>query len=69
MAVDDSYTFEFHPQAYAPSRDYDKRFGFFDFQHYYGRIGDFDSKEEFECAVELEAGSTEAHELFGCVIL
>jgi type III restriction enzyme len=55
IAVDDSYTFEFHPQAYAPSRDYDKRFGFFDFRkHYYGRIGDFDSKEEFECAVELD---------------
>lgn len=55
IAVDDSYTFEFHPQAYAPSRDYDRRFGFFDFRkHYYGRIGDFDSKEEFECAVELD---------------
>jgi len=55
IAVDDSYTFEFHPHAYAPSRDYDKRFGFFDFRrHYYGRIGDFDSKEEFECAVELD---------------
>jgi type III restriction enzyme len=55
VAVDDSYTFEFHPQAYAPGRDYDKRFGFFDFRkHYYGRIGDFDSKEEFECSVELD---------------
>ncbi len=55
VAVDDSYIFEFHPQAYAPSRDYDSRFGFFDFRkHYYGRIGDFDSKEEFECAVELD---------------
>lgn len=53
--MDDSYTLEFHPQAYAPSRDYDRRFGFFDFRrHYYGRIGDFDSKEEFECAVELD---------------
>jgi type III restriction enzyme len=55
VAVSDSYTFEFHPQAYAPNRDYDKRFGFFDFRkHYYSRIGDFDSKEEFECAVELD---------------
>lgn len=55
VVVGDSYTFEFHPQAYAPSRDYDKRFGYFDFRkHYYGRIGDFDSKEEFECAVELD---------------
>lgn len=55
IAVNDSYTFEFHPQSYAPSRDYDKRFGFFEFRkHYYGRIGDFDSKDEFECAVELD---------------
>ena len=44
-----------HPQVYAPSRDYDGRFGFFDFRkHYYGRIGDFDSKEEFECACWLD---------------
>ena len=55
VAVSDSYTFEFHPQAYAPSRDYDERFGHFDFRkHYYGRIGDFDSKEEFECACWLD---------------
>jgi type III restriction enzyme len=56
--VDDSYRFEFHPQAYAPSRDYDGRtspFGHFAFRkHYYGRIGDFDSKEEWECAVWLD---------------
>ena len=55
VAVSDSYTFEFHPQAYAPSRDYDERFGHFDFRkHYYGRIGDFDSKEEVECACWLD---------------
>lgn len=55
VAVGDNYTFEFHPQAYAPSRDYDKRFGYFDFRkHYYGRVGDFDSKEEFQCAVEID---------------
>jgi len=55
IAVNDNYTFEFHPHVYAPSRDYDRRFGYFDFRrHYYGRIGDFDSKEEFECAVELD---------------
>ena len=53
--VSDQYSFEFHPQAYAPSRDYDGRFGHFDFRkHYYGRIGDFDSKEEFECACWLD---------------
>lgn len=55
VAVDGTYRFEFHPQAYAPARDYDGRFGMFDFRkHYYGRIGDFDSKEEFECAVWLD---------------
>ena len=58
VKVDDTYRFEFHPQAYAPSRDYDGRtspFGHFAFRkHYYGRIGDFDSKEEWECAVWLD---------------
>ena len=55
VAVTDQYAFEFHAQAYAPSRDYDGRFGPFDFRkHYYGRIGDFDSKEEFECACWLD---------------
>ncbi|MDR2837417.1 MAG: hypothetical protein LBV49_02425, partial [Azonexus sp.] len=43
------------PQAYAPSRDYDRRFGVWDFKkHFYGRVGDFDSGEEFACAVELD---------------
>jgi type III restriction enzyme len=58
VQVNDNYQFVFHPQAYAPSSDYDKRtsaYGSFDFRkHYYGRIGDFDSKEEFECAVHLD---------------
>lgn len=55
VAVSDAYAFEFHPLAYAPSRDYDGRFGHFDFRkHYYARIGDFDSKEEFECACWLD---------------
>lgn len=55
VTVSDLYAFEFHPQAYAPSRDYDSRFGRFDFRgHYYGRIGDFDSREEFECACWLD---------------
>ena len=55
VTVSELYAFHFHPQAYAPSRDYDGRFGFFDFRkHYYGRIGDFDSKEEFECACWLD---------------
>lgn len=55
VAVSGQYAFEFHAQAYAPSRDYDGRFGHFDFRkHFYGRIGDFDSKEEFECACQLD---------------
>jgi type III restriction enzyme len=55
VAVTDQFAFEFHPQAYAPIRDYDGRFGHFDFRkHFYGRIGDFDSKEEFECACWLD---------------
>ncbi len=55
VAVTDQYAFEFHAQAYAPVRDYDGRFGHFDFRkHFYGRIGDFDSKEEFECACQLD---------------
>lgn len=55
VAVTDQYAFEFHTQAYAPSRDYDGRFGHFDFRkHFYGRLGDFDSKEEFECACWLD---------------
>lgn len=55
VAVGDDYAFRFNPQGYAPSRDYDDRFGTFDFRrHYYGRIGDFDSKEEFECACKLD---------------
>ena len=55
VAVTDQYAFEFRAQAYAPGRDYDGRFGHFDFcKHFYGRIGDFDSKEEFECACWLD---------------
>ena len=54
-AVDDDHVFEFQPQGYAPSSDYDGRFGRFDFRrHFHGRIGDFDSKEEFECACWLD---------------
>lgn len=55
VATSEAFAFEFHPQAYAPSRDYDGRFGQWDFRkHFYGRIGDFDSGEEFECAVQLD---------------
>jgi type III restriction enzyme len=54
-AVVDDYTLVFDPQGYAPSRDYDGRFGTYDFRgHFYGRIGDFDSSEEFACACWLD---------------
>lgn len=55
VTVTDLHAFEFQAHGYAPSRDYDGRFGHFDFRkHYYGRIGDFDSREEFECACWLD---------------
>ena len=55
VEVGDAFTVPFDPKGYAPNRDYDARFGHYDFQgHYYARIGDFDSKEEFECACWLD---------------
>ncbi|MBN6739301.1 DEAD/DEAH box helicase family protein [Acidithiobacillus sp. MC6.1] len=55
VAVTDQYAFEFHAQAYAPIRDYNWRFGRFDFRkHFYGRIGDFDTEAEFLCACQLD---------------
>lgn len=55
VVVSDEYAFSFHNQAYAPGSDYDHRFGRFEFRkHFYGRMGDFDSKEEFECACWLD---------------
>jgi type III restriction enzyme len=55
ISVNDEYVFTFNPYAYAPSRDYDGEYGPYDFRHhYYSRIGDFDSKEEFACAVWLD---------------
>lgn len=65
VTVTDLYVFEFHAQAYAPSRDYDGRFGHFDFRkHFYGRLGDFDSKEEFECACQLDMWAQQGRILF-----
>lgn len=55
VSVTDEFVFTFNPYAYAPTRDYAGEYGPYDFRHhYYGRIGDFDSKEEFECAVWLD---------------
>lgn len=55
ISVNDEYVFTFNPYAYAPNRDYTDTYSPYDFRHhYYSRIGDFDSKEEFECAVWLD---------------
>jgi len=55
ISVSADYVFTFNPYAYSPTRDYTNQYGPYDFRHhYYSRIGDFDSKEEFECAVWLD---------------
>ena len=55
VSVSSQFAYDFRPEAYAPSRDYDGRFGEHRFRkHFYSRMGDFDSKEEFECAVQLD---------------
>lgn len=55
ISVSDEYVFTFNPYAYAPTRDYADEYGPYEFRHhYYSRIGEFDSKEEFECAVWLD---------------
>ena len=55
VTVSNQFTYDFRPEAYAPSRDYDGRFGEHRFRrHFYSRMGDFDSKEEYECAVHLD---------------
>jgi len=55
VSVTSDFGFDYAAQTYAPSRDYDGRYGLHAFKkHFYGRIGDFDSKEEFECAVWLD---------------
>jgi len=55
IVVDSSFPYSFHQYAYAPNNDYNGEYGPYDFRHhYYSRIGDFDTKEEFECAVWLD---------------
>jgi len=55
VTVGGEFQVVFDPQAYAPNADYDGKYGDYDFQHhYYGRMGDFDSREEFECACRLD---------------
>ena len=52
VTVGAGFEFEFHPDGYAPSRDY-PRAGEFE-KHYYPRCAAFDSAEEEACAWELE---------------
>ena len=55
VSVSTAFVYDFRPEAYAPSRDDDGQFGKHRFRkHFYSRIGAFDSKEEYECAVWLD---------------
>lgn len=59
VRVGSEYQFEFHPDAYAPNRDDDGEYGDYVFaNHYYPRIGSFDSKEEYQCACWLDRQPT-----------
>ncbi len=52
VRVGAGFDFEFHPDAYTPSRDYARATEFA--KHFYPRVGDFDSGEEKECAHWLD---------------
>ncbi|MDD5272685.1 MAG: DEAD/DEAH box helicase family protein [Methylovulum sp.] len=58
VCVGDRYLFDFHPHIYSPSSYYDphtSEYGYYELKgHYYPQVGDFDSKEEFECACHLD---------------
>ena len=55
VRISSEYQFEFHPDAYAPHHDYEGQYGDYAFQkHYYPRMGDFDSREEYLCACWLD---------------
>ena len=55
VSVTDQFTYPFGMYDYAPSADYDNRYGVHNFRkHFYLRVGDFDSREEFMCAGELD---------------
>ncbi len=54
-SVSTAFVYDFRPEVYAPGRDDEGQFGQHRFRkHFYSRIGAFDSKEEFECAVWLD---------------
>jgi len=52
VRVGSEYSFEFHPDAYAPDRDDEGDYQFD--KHFYPRMGDFDSKEEYACACWID---------------
>ena len=55
VAVSPELLFEYHPDAYAPTRDDEGQYGRFEFRrHYFSRIGAFDSGDEFACACWLD---------------
>jgi len=57
VRVGAEYEFEFHPDAYSPDRLYDPagKYGSYEFEkHFYPRMGDYDSMEEFACACWLD---------------
>lgn len=55
VRVGSEYHFEFHPDAYAPSRTDEGEHGDYVFEkHYYPRIGALDSGEEYQCACWLD---------------
>ncbi|MDF7801711.1 DEAD/DEAH box helicase family protein [Pontiellaceae bacterium B1224] len=55
IRIGSEYQFEFHPDAYAPDRDDKGEYGDYDFRkHFYPRMGDFDSSEEYQCACWLD---------------
>ena len=53
------FTFSFPKTGYAPAKAYR---GVYDFKkHYYGHIGDFDSGQECDCAMALDANNEVKH--------
>lgn len=64
-AVSQDYVFEFPPHGYAPGRYDEGEYGpYFFKKHFYGQIGAFDSREEFECACWLDQQAEHGRILF-----
>ena len=55
VEVSPELCFTFDPDDYPASSFYEGRFGKYNWKrHYYDEVGNFDSKEEFECAMHLD---------------